>query len=217
MKFEYIAHCLIWNSGKHGLLFALVASTLVGCGTLSLDPTLPEKPLFRTIDARVGIAYYGPARHALVLNPMFRIEVGKSSITRFDQVFTSMFAKTVALPDWPPWRDELFANVDGVIELQSTEARFTLGDGQNIPDSVTISYKLCLYEARGLLIQCFNPSAQHTYQRQMRDYIWDLGRYSLDLVQMTVREAIARFMLEFESDPLIRKWESQLLHEAGSE
>ncbi len=118
-----------------GAAVVLAIAALAGCGTVPLTPPGEDAPLFRRIDARVGTSYTAAARLAYVTNPAMRLEVGRSSITRFEKAFGAMFTETVPLPEWPPWRHEAPA-VDGVIELERADAELVLGDGLNKPDFV---------------------------------------------------------------------------------
>lgn len=194
---------------KTRMLAALAALALAACGTVPLEPPPEEPPIFRRIDARVGIVYASAARTAILTNPLLRIEVGKASVARFERVFASMFTQAAELPDWPPWR-ETSAGLDGVIVLEQTDAELTLGDdtGRN-PDVVRIAYRICLYEAGGVEIRCWNPSARRSHQRRMGECL-KLQACIVPETEITLREAIARFMVEAESDPALKAWSERI-------
>ena len=194
---------------KWRALAALAALALAACGTVPLEPPPEEPPIFRRIDARVGIVYASAARTAILTSPLLRIEVGKASIARFERVFTSMFTQAAELPDWPPWR-EISAGLDGVIVLEQTDAELTLGDdtGRN-PDVVRIAYRVCLYEPGGTEIRCWTASARHTHQRRIGECL-NLQACIVPETEITLREAIARFMVEAENDPVLKAWSERI-------
>lgn len=180
----------------------------MACGTVPLATPPEEAPLFRRIEARVGTVYTTAARTAIVANPLLRIEVGKASVARFEQVFAAMFAPTAELPDWPPWREGV-AGVDGVIELERTDAELVLGNDGNVPDVVSVAFRVCLYEANGAEIRCWSPSARHSHQRCPGECL-DVRDCIVPQTEIAVREAIARFMVEAENDPALRAWAARI-------
>lgn len=184
---------------------ALAALALAACGTVPLEPLGDEPPIFRRIDARVGIVYTSAARTAILTNPLLRIEVGKASVARFERVFASMFTQASELPDWPPWQ-EASTGLDGVIVLEKTDAELALGDdtGRN-PDVVRIAYRVCLYEPGGVEIRCWTPSARHSHQRRIGECL-NLQACIVPETEITLREAVARFMVEAENDPALKAW-----------
>lgn len=188
---------------------ALAPLALAACGTVPLEPPPDEPPIFRRIDARVGIVYASAARTAILTNPLLRIEVGKASVARFERVFASMFREAAELPDWPPWR-EISAGLDGVIVLEQTDAELALGDdtGRN-PDIVRIAYRVCLYEPGGTEIRCWTASARHSHQRRIGECL-NLQACIVPETEITLREAIARFMVEAENDPALKAWSERV-------
>jgi hypothetical protein len=194
------------NGAWKVILSVVVLTMLSACGTLHIEEKLPDPPLFQRIDAHVGVSFSGAVRTSVIIHPPFRVQVGKVSITRFDQVFSSMFAQTTELPDWPPWQEEIDNHLDGVIELAQVAARFDLGNDIGRPDFVSISYQICLYDLHATQVKCWNPSAQYSRQRVPRDFILDVGAYATTAVEITMREAIARFMVEADKDPVLRSW-----------
>lgn len=194
------------NGSWKAILSVFVLTMLSACGTLHIEEKLPEPPIFSPIDAHVGLSFSGAARTSVIINPLFRVQVGKVSVVRFEQVFASMFAQTTELPDWPPWQEEIDSRLDGVIELAQAEAKFTLGNDMGHPDFFSISYQVCLYDSRVVQVKCWNPSAQYSRQRVLTDFIIDAGAYATTAVELTIREAIARFMVEADKDPVLRSW-----------
>jgi hypothetical protein len=201
------------NGSWKAILSAFALAMLSACGTLHIEEKLPEPPLFQRVDAHVGLSYSGAVRTSVIINPLFRVQVGKISVARFEQVFASMFAQTTELPDWPPWQEEIDKRLDGVIELAQVEAKFALGNDHGglastpvRPDFFSISYQICLYDLHGTQVKCWHPSAQYSRQRVPRDFILDVGAYATTAVEITMREAIARFMVEADKDPVLRSW-----------
>ncbi len=192
-------------------LAVIVAVGLAGCGTVPIAPTFEERPLFRPLEARVGVAYTGAARTAMAVTPLMRFEIGKTSVARFEQVFAAMFAASVALPDWPPWREGV-KGLDGVIELERVDTTVTLGNDRDTPDVIQVAYRVCLYDAKVAPVACWTPSVRHSYQRKPFTCL-DLSACLQPEVEVAMREAIARFMLEFERDPAVLTWARQLTPE----
>ena len=120
-----------------------------------------------------------------------------------------MFAQTAELPDWPPWREGV-TGVDGVIELERIDAELVLGNDGNVPDVVSVAFRVCLYEANGAEIRCWSPSAQHWHQRRPGECVFDLRACVVPQTEMAVREAIARFLMEAEDDPALRGWGARI-------
>jgi hypothetical protein len=186
---------------------ALVALALAACGTVPLVPPPEDPPIFQRIDARVGVVYASAARTAILTNPLVRIEVGKASVARFERVFASMFTQTAELPDWPPWR-EGSTGLDGVIVLEQTDAALMLGTDRN-PDVVRIAYRVCLYEPGGIEIRCWTTSAQQSHQRRIAECL-DMRDCIMPEMEITMREAIARFMVDAENDPALKAWSARI-------
>ncbi len=193
---------------------SLAAVALSACGTVAIQPPGAETPLFQRIDARVGTYYTSAARRAYVTNPVMRFDVGQASVTRFESAFAAMFTDADELPDWPPWRHAGHA-VDGVIELERVDAELVLGDGEAKPDSVSIMYRVCLYEPNGNEIQCWSPSAHNSHQRSAGECL-DLRKCIAPQMEIAMRDAVASFLVAAESDPAIRAWAAQLREKAGS-
>jgi hypothetical protein len=187
---------------------ALAATMLLGCGTVPLTPPSEDAPLVRRIDARVGTSFASAARLANVTSPVMRIDVGQASIARFEQAFVALFAETVALPDWPPWRHDAPA-VDGVIELERIDAELRIGDDKNRADMVSIAIRICLYEPSATEIRCWTPSARNSHQRGLGECL-DLRQCILPQIEVVMREVAALFLVAADSDPAVRAWAARL-------
>lgn len=189
-------------------LVTVTAMLLAACGTAPLAPPPEESPIFQRIDARVGVVYSAAARSATFTNPLVRIEVGKTSAARFERVFAAMFTQVAELPVWPPWRVAK-TSVDGVIELERTDAEMILGNDANRPDVVSIAYRVCLYVPDGALIKCWTPSASLSHQRGIGECL-DLRDCLVPQAESVMRAAIARFMMEAGNDSALRVWSTRL-------
>jgi hypothetical protein len=187
---------------------ALAAAVLLGCGTVPLTPPGAEAPLVRSIDARVGTSFASAARLAYVTSPVMRIDVGQASVAQFKQAFVALFAETVALPDWPPWRHDAPA-VDGVIELERIDAELRIGDDGNRADVVSIAIRICLYEPSGTEIRCWTPSSRNSHQRGLGECL-DLSKCILPQMEVVMREVAALFLVAAESDPAVRTWAARI-------
>lgn len=191
------------------LPLAVAALALAACGTVELAAPPEQPPIFTRIDARVGVSYAGDARSAVLSNPLMRIEIGKASVDHLDRAFAGMFAETVALPDWPPWREGV-RGVDAVIELERLSAELLLGDdGRRNPDFVSVAYRICFYEATGARVACWDVAARHTHGRRPFECL-DLRECIAPQVERTMRAAIAQFMVAAERDASLQAWATRL-------
>jgi hypothetical protein len=120
-----------------------------------------------------------------------------------------MFARTEALPDRLAWRQGSVDGVDAVIELEKTDAELVVGNDTDRPDSFRITYRVCLYRPNGAEIRCWAPAAQYKHQRRLGECV-DVRPCLVPEIEIAVREAIARFLVEAEDDPALRAWVEQL-------
>lgn len=193
---------------------------LDGCA-VRVGPGPQEPPLFRRIDARIGVAYTQAARNARISALLMRFDVGKASIPRLNQVFASMFTHVSELPDRPPWR-EAAPDVDGVIEVERIDPSLDIGNDAGGPyfggaakaDVVSVSYRVCLYTGPATLIECWTPSGSDIHQRTMWECL-DLWRCVARMIEAAMREAIARFMVEAEHSPQLQALSQQ--HSGGGQ
>jgi hypothetical protein len=186
----------------------LTTSLLAACGTVAMPPTPDEPPLFRRIEAQVGIVYTAPARTATLTNPLIRIEIGKAMADRFGQAFASMFTQALEMPDWPPWR-ETTVSVDGVMEVELTQAELVLGDDLRRPDVLDLAFRVCLYDPTGAPLRCWAPTARHSHQRVMLECL-DLRTCLQPMAEGAMREVMARFLVAAENDPTLLTWAAGL-------
>ncbi|AMO24066.1 hypothetical protein UC35_15940 [Ramlibacter tataouinensis] len=199
-----------------GGAWSVVAAALLvaACShPVPLEPVSGQPPLVRRTDARVGIVYAGGAGVVTIGRWGHYLEVGQASVAHFDQAFATMFSEVTPLPNSPAWR-ELGTPLDGVMEVQRTDA--TLENGNNFgrregarPDVVRIGYRICLFEPSGVEVRCWSPTATETRQRESKE----CERLELcwaALTQAAMRSAIARFLVDAQSDPAMLAWAARL-------
>jgi len=198
-----------WGPGFWLVLMQMMV--VMSCsGTVKVPDTQDAVPLFRPIDAKVAKSYAAKARLTEVETALFRARVGEISVRRFDQAFDAMFTATVAAPDWPPWQRVDMRHVDGIVQLEEAMADIKLGDDAGMPDFVHISYKACLYDNRANAVQCWDSSASQAHKRSVGECLTDMSVCIGRQLEIAVRDAVARMMVQVENDPVIRAWETQL-------
>ncbi|MCI0401000.1 MAG: hypothetical protein L0Z68_06830 [Gammaproteobacteria bacterium] len=195
------------------IIASLGIVVVAGCfGTLPVESQLEDTPLFRQIDANVGIYFTAEARTAVAVHTLGRIKVGEVSVARFQQVFAAMFTQTKELPDWPPWRHERLTGIDGVMELEQVNTDFTIGNDYGTPDVISLTYHACLYETNGAEVRCWTTSAFRSHQRHAFECL-DIESCLLPQFEVVIREAIAKFMVEVDGDPAIKAWAERVSKE----
>jgi hypothetical protein len=189
----------------------LLLPLLAGCAssTAKLPGALPQLPLVERIDAKVGAAFTGPARAYVHSTPLVRFPVGEASAARFRQAWDALFAEVVDLPDWPPWRESRPA-VDGVIELDKVAMDVAWGNDLDKADFVRVLYRACLYRPDASPVKCWTSEAATSHQRELGECLSDLSVCVSEQADAVMREAIARFLLEFEADPEVKAWAAAL-------
>jgi hypothetical protein len=157
---------LAWSGFLQRLFWAVTGSALLaGCTiTVPIRPAFEEPPLFPQIRARVGSACKIPIHSAdyaesLAGGGIVKTDFDRASLSRFEQVFRSLFTEVTTLPAWPAWRETRPA-LDGVIELDQAELKMILGDDRRNPDRVAVSYRVCLYMADGAPVNCWESKAE---------------------------------------------------------
>jgi hypothetical protein len=140
---------------------------------------------------------------------LLRVEFGQISVSRFDQVFPLMFSETIKVPDWPPWR-EGGLNVDAVIELTKAELGIDVGNDLKKPDHLNVAYQICLFKPDATVVNCWVTRSDKIHQRRPFECL-DLSNCFARYLEGAARDAIARFMLEFERDPSVHEWANRLV------
>ena len=200
------------NSGLFQLLLTLLSFIIIaGCSSINTLPTqsFEDPPLFKQIRARVGVFYTGSARTHTSTSPILRVNFGQISVSRFDQIFPLMFSETIKVPDWPPWR-EGGLNIDAVIELRKAELEIVIGNDWNMPDSVNVAYQICMFKPDTTVVNCWDTKSKRIYQRKPFECLV-LSDCFTQYLEEAVRNAIAKFMLEFENDPSVHEWANRLV------
>lgn len=190
-----------------GLWPLLLLALAGGCATTTakLPGAMPQPPLVARIDARIGAAFPAPARGYVHPTPLVRLPVGEASAARFRQAWGALFTEVVDLPDWPPWRASRPA-VDGVIELDHVAMDVTTGNDRDIPDFVRVLYRVCLYRPDASPVKCWTAEAAGSQQRGIAECLPDFSVCLGEQADAAMREALARFLLEFEADPDVKAW-----------
>jgi hypothetical protein len=204
---------------------AVAATTLTsaGCGPVHLTQRFEEAPLAKRINASVGMSFPAPVSN-YEYKWTFPIQLGSTSVSLFRQVFHSLFEKAQELPNQPHWRENL-SGLDGVIEL--ADAKMTMSSEEWKADSpiigkLKVSFQICLYRDDGALVNCWHPESEKPIRRP--GYMGDASRLGevwaamnesqLSIVSRTtdaaVREAISRFMIDFERDSTVNAWAAAL-------
>ena len=194
---------------------ALYVLLVAACtATIEVEPEHDEPPLFRQIDARVGTYFTSEARTAAAAHTLAAVEIGEISVSRFGQAFESMFAETVPMPDWPPWRTESHTGIDGIIELERVDAEIKIGDdapdwiwidSRDNPDIVRVEYRVCFYEPDGREVQCWETSASRSHQRKPFECV-NIRKCLEPQFEAAIRDAVATFMVIVEKDPTFLAW-----------
>ena len=174
-------------------------------GAVELPGRMEQPPLVEQLDLTIGASFPGKARGYVLPTPIVRIHVGESSAARFRQAWDALFAKVVDLPDWPPWRSQPPA-VEGVIEPAEADMDVALGNDTTRPDRIRVRYRVCLYEPDATPVKCWTAEAESTYQRKLGECLPDLGKCIGQQADHVMREAVARFLLEFDADPEVKRW-----------
>ncbi len=203
-----------FNSSLFRRVLILLSCAVVAHCNITLPPqSFKDPPLFTRINAKVGVHYPGPARTYTYISPLFRVKFGQISVSRFDQIFASMFSEIVPVPDWPPWR-ESGLNVDAVIELREVELEIDLGNDLDQPDLYSVGYQICLLKPDATVLNCWSPECTQRYQRKPFECL-DLSLCARKYLEGAVRDTSARFMLEFQQDPVVHEWANSLLTETS--
>ena len=206
-----------WLGGNVKLFSAVTVSLLLAAcvTTIPFKPAFDEPPLATRIHARVGSACRIPIHAADYAETpggggIAKVDFDQASLSRFAQVFDSLFTEVTPLAPWPPWRESP-PDLDAVIELDEADLKLSLGDDMNRnPEHVAVRYRVCLYTPDGTTINCWETQAEQIHQRQPFERSLSLTSYLGTLVETASREAMARFMLAFEADPAVKVWVDHL-------
>jgi hypothetical protein len=196
----------VYRLANAALAVSALLSALVGCAAVELPPPPTEKPLVPQAQAHVGVYYAPQVRTAVESQPLFASDIGATSVAWFRHAFGALFAETTELADDPPWRSRDLP-LQAVVEVESMQFELSMGNDTNVPDRVSVAYRVCLYPADGQAAQCWTPSASHAHQRRMIE-CFDIRICLGPLVEGTIREAIAGFTSSAAATLTARAWAS---------
>jgi hypothetical protein len=197
------------------LLVLCAAVSAAGCvSTIGLEDSGEYAPLLATIDARVGKVYSSDARVERVAGVLVRADTGKISIDRFNAAFDAQFRDTEELPLWPPWRKSDLSRLDAIVELVSVDSEIELGDEVGRVDTVTIGYRVCMYESSLDEIGCWDTRSSQSNPRNPLDCPLDVGRCILPMLEAAMDGAIAEMLVLMEKDRAVRAWAARTAQRA---
>lgn len=193
------------------LTYILLCLMVSGC-TIQIEPSLETPPLFSKIQARVGISIPKAVKAYTYQDELIKSKFGEISASYFNQAFQSMFSETSTLPSSEPWQEDM-ADFDAIIELRSVRFNFIMGgDGGINPDVAFVSFKVCLYRPDGTMVNCWEVDETQSHQRHPLDCII-MPTCESRLTKATLRSALAKFMINFERDPIALRWALELQRE----
>jgi hypothetical protein len=184
---------------------------LGSCSTLKIKveaPSLPA-PVNPKVPATVGV-YYSPEFKTYVdtqenvgveiSNVIIIVELGPSSVALFDQVFKSLFEKTVTLEN-KPTHGEQISGVDAIIEPSIEHFQLFWGNhaGMFIANiGATIGYR----------VQLFSPMEGNIGSWYLEVKRKNRGEHMTygTLIQKAMREAAAKLFISFHEDPAVKTW-----------
>ena len=183
----------------------LIGLTLVGCGTTyndsEIDPgtVYDGDPLVEPLPFAIGV-YYGPEFHVQEANikrsgpswvDRYHLRLGPSSIALFDRVLEAQFADfhhVELLPQHTAREPEL----DAVIEVAFQSVGL-----------MSVGYDLALYAPTGKVIARFEVNSR-IYAEHLDEETVTRG------LRVAMRNAAARFLVEFHSRLDVRIWLADL-------
>lgn len=189
------------------LTIGALALTTAACSTTvpPLEAEFPA-PLVDFIPASVGVIYEPDLRDFTYNETVsdgtnWTIELGASNLRLFDQLFSSMFERTVELQDI---NDPGATGLDGIIRPVLEEYAFlTPNELGSRFYAVSIRYRVFLYNAEGQEIAAWPVNAYG----QSRSGFLDAGRLKIAPLQeatnMAMRDAAAAAVITLREQPEI--------------
>ena len=190
---------------------------LASCApTTEIPITLGEMPLVTRIDASVG-AVYAPEVETRAVSKSLRLfgepvvldQFEGSSVKMFKEAFTALFLSVKELSDVKPSQGDL----DGVLNLKTASLYIEEGFAgiaglPAAPDVVLVTYNVCLSQADGAEIKCWQMASDKSLERAGGECMMtgDKSKCLAPLVESAMREALAEFLLEFGEDPVVAAW-----------
>ncbi len=184
--------------------FALLVGALVTtarCGTsyrdhqVEVGEVLEVDPLMERLPVTIGI-YYAPEFRSFEETDTYRadgsvnryhLRLGAPSVKLFDRVFPALFEITIPVSSRPPFTGTA-TEQDAVIEPRIKRAT---------RDSVT--YEFVFYSPSGKLLVTWSVTGN--YGPSVNN-----ARQAGQAVRFAMRNAAAKFLVEFDQQPQIRAW-----------
>ncbi len=187
--------------------FYAVASTcalllLSGCGTtdLSVQSSVPT-PLIDALPLSMGVLYDAAFQdyshtETVLDGPAWDIDLGDSNMRVFDELLSSSFQQIRKVDEIPL----LGAGLDGFIKPVVEEYAFlTPRDAGVSFYSVSIRYRIELYDATGALVESWKVNAYGRTRSKMMK-----GKESLaDATQVAMRDAVAALSIDLQKRPTV--------------
>jgi hypothetical protein len=183
----------------------MMAGALIvqGCGTKNIHVEVDEEwsidPAVETLPVLMGI-YFSPEFENFEStqlhkdsvtrrNVRYHFSLGRPSVTLFRSVFAGLFEQTVEVPAEPPLTGA-YGSLRGVIE-----PRIDYVSGR------TVRYIFVVYRPSGQVVTEWSVSVTSP---EFLDY--DNERDAIRRMTFVMREAAARFLVEFQTQPDIEQW-----------
>ncbi len=193
------------TGARSGLKRVLATSTLLllsACGTtgLSVQSTVP-RPLIDALPLSMGVLYdsaFQDYKHteSVLDGPEWNIDLGDSNVKVFDELLSSSFEQIQRVEQIPlPG-----AGLDGFIKPVVEEYAFLTPRDAGVDFySVSIRYRIELYDATGVLVESWKVNAYgRTRSKALK------GKESLaDATQVAMRDAVAALSIGLQKRPTV--------------
>ena len=163
-------------------------------------------PEFQTYEHRQVFKFYSPGAIAFQEHAVTEmISLGPASVSLFDQIFTSLFEKTVTLENKPAHGEQI-SGVDAII--QPSIGRFNLVYPFHCKAEVQIEYQIVMYSAHEGNIGFWSAEGIVDKDVQLRlAFVWPKV-----LTQEAMREAASKFLIGFYDSVEVKNWIKDLDH-----
>lgn len=209
---------------KHFMaLFITLLLCVTGCSverSLKLDARLPLPPAVRQVPLHIGVYYSpefidytkkiefigcGPSGRRDSYGIFFIFPVGAASRDLFDQVAAGMFAAVTRVADpSQPFRDT--SSLDGLLELRIESFDWgtmcTKDYFSTLKFTASVRYVIDLYSSGGSSVASMRVEGLGI--EKLKPCLVDC-KESL-AAERAMRDAMAKFMVEFSEQPQVREW-----------
>src|SRR5262245_28758666 len=211
-------------------VIAVVVAGIAGCGfDAKIRPALEATPAVEQLPLTIGVHYPSALRDYRIyhwlegyrgpeatstIDPGGATEyaLGPPSITLFDQVYSSMFARTVPVINDPaasPWPSDAAAIV--VLQIDSFRPHYVMGHdiaGGPMIESIVaeIVYRTTVLTPQGQRIAEWTTIGSGTGYPTAFSFSEEIG----NAAAMAMREAAAKFVAGFRQQPEVAKWLADL-------